>query len=72
MLKTIRKKLTASGPPSDKTRLVQRMKIVDLFLRPYRSLAASDAEVDEAGYSPPRPIPVAPRAIFAQDEVFMR
>jgi hypothetical protein len=41
----------ASGVPKDKGRFVTRMKTGPRDLRAC-SLAASDAEVDEAGYSP--------------------
>lgn len=50
-LSTIRKMMTASGPPKERGRLVTRMKI-----GPRRasacSFAASEAEVEDAGYSP--------------------
>ena len=49
--RTIRKMMTARGPPNDKGKLVTMMKI-----GPRRfnvcSFAASDAEVEDAGYSP--------------------
>jgi hypothetical protein len=47
----MRKIETASGPPKDKGRLVTRMKIGPRFFK-VCSFAASDADVDEAGYSP--------------------
>lgn len=42
---------TASGVPNDRGRLVTRMKIGPRDFRAC-SFAASDAEVDDAGYSP--------------------
>ncbi len=56
----MRKTQTARGPPNDKGRFVTRMKIGPRRLRVY-SLAASDADVDDAGYSPPVPNPTMPR-----------
>jgi hypothetical protein len=43
--------MTASGVPNDNGRFVTIMKTGPRFLR-VCSLAASDAEVDDAGYSP--------------------
>jgi hypothetical protein len=50
--KTMRKTETAKGPPKDRGRLVTRMKMGPRRLR-VRSLAASEAEVLAARYSPP-------------------
>jgi hypothetical protein len=50
-LKTIRKTDTARGVPNERGRLVTRMKIGPREPRAC-SFAASDADVDEAGYSP--------------------
>jgi hypothetical protein len=47
----MRKIETVNGPPKDRGRLVTRIKIGPRFFK-VCSLAASDAEVDEAGYSP--------------------
>ena len=47
----MRKMETARGPPKDNGRLVTRMKMGPRFFK-VRSFAASDADVDEAGYSP--------------------
>lgn len=47
--RTIKKTLTAKGPPKASGRLVTRMKIGPRFFR-VNSLAASEAELDEAGY----------------------
>lgn len=52
---------SAKGPPKERGRLVTRMKIGPLFLSVY-ALADSEADVEEAGYSPPVPNPVIPRA----------
>ena len=52
----------ASGPPNESGRLVTRMKIGPLCFSVF-SLAASEAEVLEAGYSPPVPKPTTPRAM---------
>ena len=60
--RTIRNTQTAKGPPKDNGRFVTRMKMGPRFFSVY-SLAASDAEVDEAGYSPPVPNPTMPRAM---------
>ena len=46
---TIRKMLTARGPPNESGRFVTRMKIGPRLFN-VNSFAASDAEVDEAGY----------------------
>ena len=59
--RTIRKMDDAKGTPKESGKFVTRMKIVPLLLRVY-ALADSDAEVDDAGYSPPVPNPVMPRA----------
>jgi hypothetical protein len=45
---------TANGPPNDSGRLVTRMKAGPRLFG-VRSLAASEAEVEDAGYSPPVP-----------------
>ena len=58
---TMRKIEDARGTPKDNGRFVTRMKTVPLCFRAY-VLADSDAEVEEAGYSPPVPNPVMPRA----------
>lgn len=58
---TMRNMETARGPPKDKGRFVTKMKIGPRCSRRL-SLAASLADVDEAGYSPPVPKPVTPRA----------
>lgn len=50
--KTMRKTQTANGPPKESGRLVTRMKMGPRRLR-VCSLAASEAEVLAAGYSPP-------------------
>lgn len=50
-MKTIKKIEMAKGPPKDRGRLVTRMKIGPRDLRD-RSFAASEAEVEDAGYSP--------------------
>jgi hypothetical protein len=47
----MRNMMTASGAPNDNGRFVTIMKTGPRFLR-VCSLAASDAEVDDAGYSP--------------------
>jgi hypothetical protein len=49
--KTMRNTATARGVPKDRGRFVTRMKIGPRDLREC-SFAASDAEVEEAGYSP--------------------
>lgn len=46
--------MTANGPPIDSGRFVTKMKIGPRRSS-VRSLAASEAETDEAGYSPPVP-----------------
>lgn len=43
--------MVASGPPNDNGRFVTQMKTGPRFLGLF-SLAASDAEVEDAGYSP--------------------
>lgn len=48
--RTMRKQLTARGPPMERTTLVHKMKIVERFSRPYLSLDASEAEAEEVGY----------------------
>lgn len=58
----MRNTLTANGPPNERGRLVTRMKIGPRFLS-VNSFAASEAEVDDAGYSPPVPNPTIPRDI---------
>lgn len=60
-LNTIRKMAEASGPPNVNGRFVTRMKIGPRRFNVY-ALADSDADVEEAGYSPPVPKPVIPRA----------
>lgn len=52
---------TARGPPKDNGRFVTRMKTGPRCLGAC-SFAASDAEVEDAGYSPPTPKPMIPRA----------
>jgi hypothetical protein len=47
----MRNTMTASGVPNDRGRFVTRMKSGPRLLRAC-SFAASDAEVDDAGYSP--------------------
>ena len=59
--RTIRKIDEARGTPNVNGRFVTKMKMVPLFFSVY-ALADSDAEVDDAGYSPPVPKPVIPRA----------
>ena len=59
---TMRKIDEARGTPKVRGRLVTRMKIVPRFFSAY-AFADSEAEVDEAGYSPPVPKPVMPRAM---------
>ena len=59
--RTMRKIDDARGTPKDSGRFVTKMKIVPLRFRVYE-FAASDADVDDAGYSPPVPKPVTPRA----------
>ncbi len=49
------------GPPNDNTKFVTKMNAGPLFF-PNFSFAASLAEAELAGYSPPTPIPVNPRA----------
>jgi hypothetical protein len=46
--------ITANGPPNDSGRFVTRMKIGPRRLSAC-SFAASEAETEEAGYSPPVP-----------------
>ena len=58
---TMRKIEEARGTPKVNGRFVTRMKTVPRLLSEY-ALAASEADVDEAGYSPPVPKPVMPRA----------
>jgi hypothetical protein len=58
----MRKIEVARGTPKERGKLVTRMKVLPLRLRLY-PFAASDADVDEAGYSPPVPKPVMPRAM---------
>ena len=60
--RTIKKTITASGPPKDSGKLVTIMKIGPRLFR-LCSFAASDAEVDDAGYSPPVPKPTMPLAM---------
>jgi len=47
----MRKMETASGPPNDRGRLVTRIKMGPRLFK-VCSFAASEADVDEAGYSP--------------------
>ena len=54
--------MTANGPPKLSGRFVTRMNMGPLCDN-VCSLAASDAEVDEAGYSPPVPKPTIPLAM---------
>lgn len=56
---TIKNTITAKGPPKESGRLVTRMKIGPRFFRAC-SLTASEADVDDAGYSPPVPNPTMP------------
>ena len=58
---TIKNTITANGPPKLSGRFVTRTNTGPRFASA-RSFAASDALVDEAGYSPPTPKPVIPRA----------
>lgn len=60
-LRTIRKMAEASDPPEVSGKFVTRMRIDPLLLSVY-ALADSDADVLDAGYSPPVPNPVIPRA----------
>lgn len=62
---TIRKIMTANGPPEARGRFVTRINMGPRFFKAC-SFAASDAEVDEAGYSPPAPKPIIPRATLHQ------
>ena len=62
--KTIRKTDTANVPPNESGKFVTKMKIGPRCFR-VCSLAASDADVEDAGYSPPVPKPVTPRAIVS-------
>ena len=59
--RTMRKIAVASGPPKVKGRFVTNMNTVPWLLRVYAS-AGSEADVEEAEYSPPVPKPVMPRA----------
>ena len=61
---TIRNTDTANGPPNESGRFVTKMNIGPRCFR-VCSLAASDADVEDAGYSPPVPKPVTPRAIVS-------
>jgi len=61
---TIRKTDTAKGPPKERGRFVTRIKIGPRRERVY-SLAASEAEVEAAGYSPPVPKPMMPREMVS-------
>lgn len=54
--------MTAKGPPKDRGKLVTRMKMGPRYFG-VCSLAASDAEVEDAGYSPPVPNPTTPLAM---------
>lgn len=49
--RTIRKTITANGPPAERGRFVTRMNIGPRLLG-VCSFAASEAEVEDAGYSP--------------------
>lgn len=49
--RTIKKTMTANGPPTDRGRFVTRMKMGPRLLSEC-SFAASEAEVEDAGYSP--------------------
>lgn len=49
----MRKMMTARGPPNDRGKFVTMMKIGPRRFK-VCSLAASDAEVEDAGYSPGR------------------
>ena len=51
----------AKGPPKERGKFVTKMKTGPRFCG-VCSLAASEAEVEEAGYSPPAPKPTIPRA----------
>lgn len=53
--------MIAKGVPKDSGKLVTKMK-TGPRLDSACSFAASEAEVDEAGYSPPVPNPQIPRA----------
>jgi hypothetical protein len=53
-MSTIRKIDTANGPPKDNGKLVTIINAGPRCLG-IRSFAASEAEVEEAGYSPPAP-----------------
>lgn len=52
--RTIRKIETANGPPNESGRFVTRMNAGPRRFS-VSSLAASDADADDAGYSPPAP-----------------
>ena len=54
--RTIRNIDVAKGTPKDSGRFVTRMKTVPLFFNVY-AFADSEADVDDAGYSPPVPKP---------------
>ena len=64
--RTIRKTLTARGPPNDRGRFVTRMKIGPLCFK-VCSLAASEADVEDAGYSPPVPKPTIDQSPVKHD-----
>lgn len=53
-MSTMRKTETADGPPKDRGKLVTIMKAGPRCLG-VNSFADSEADVDEAGYSPPVP-----------------
>lgn len=59
--RTMRKIEDARGTPNVRGKFVTRIKTVPRLLSVY-ALAASDADVEDAGYSPPVPKPVTPRA----------
>lgn len=68
--KTIKKMDTASGLPNASGRFVTRMKIGPRCFN-LCSFAASLADVELAGYSPPVPKPVMPRATVSIQNIPM-
>jgi hypothetical protein len=50
----MRKTTTAKGPPNDSGRFVTKINVGPRLFNE-RSLAASEAEIEDAGYSPPVP-----------------
>ena len=66
----IRKIDDARGTPKDSGRFVTKMKIVPLHFSVY-AFADSDADVDDAGYSPPVLKPVMP-ALPSSSRTYLR